>query len=143
MAQYSCKFSIPAGSTGGKLSGGFVGGTPSLVANDRIIVSVVYPSTSGNPATLDGAFVFSAAPDAPSSQTTATPFVWSYNNAFLCFYAPVANPVTVGNTVVYTFPALDYLGGLPGNYELTFVAINNNVNPPQQWSEDPEFDTSS
>lgn len=143
MAQYSCNFSIPAGSTGGKLSGGFVGGTPNLLVNDSIVVSVVYPSTSGSPVTLGGAFVFSTAPDAPSSQATATPFVWSYNNAFRCFLIPTATGVTVGNTVVYTFDALNYLGGLPGNYELTFVAINNEVNPPQQWSEDPEFDTSS
>jgi len=143
MAEYSCNFTIPAGSTGGKLTGGFVGGTPNLQMGDRFTVSVVYPSTTGNPSVMAGAFVFTTAPDAPAGQSTATPFVFSYNDAFVCCLMATATGVISGNTVVYTFSPLEYIGRLPGKYELTFVAINNETTPPQQWSEDPEFDTSS
>jgi hypothetical protein len=144
--QYDCIFSIPEGSTttGGKLTGGFNGGGPDLQSEDTIVVSVVYPASSGAPGTLTGTTVFTESPLALTTQTTATPFVrGGANGNFLCLATQTAPGVVSGNTTVYTFPPMVYYGGLPGDYELTFIATNHAVSPPVQWSEDPEFDTSS
>ena len=39
----------------------------------------------------------------------------------------------------YTFEPILYHGGQMGSYELTLIAVDG----ARQWSEDPEFDTSS
>jgi hypothetical protein len=143
--QYPCNFSIPAGSTatGGKLTGGFdAGRSPVLQNGDSVVVSVVYPDSTSAPPLLTATIVFTESQLALTNQTTATPFVMASNN-FLCLATQQAEGVVAGNTTVYTFPALLYSGGLPGSYELTFVASNNYAETPVQWSEDPEFDTSS
>jgi hypothetical protein len=144
--QYSCIFSIPEGSltTGGQLTGGFAGGGPDLQNGDSIVVSVVYPAATGAPSTLTGTTVFTESPLAPTTQTSATPFVrGGANGNFLCLATQQAQGTVSGNTTVYAFPPMLYGGGVPGSYELTFIASNNTVSPPVQWSEDPEFDTSS
>ena len=145
--QYPCNFSIPEASTttGGKLTGGFDNGrAPVLQSGDSIVISVAFPAASGAPATLTGTTVFTESQLALTNQTTATPFVrGGANGNFLCLSTQQARGSVVGNTTVYAFPPMVYGGGLPGSYEVTFVATNNGASPPVQWSEDPEFDTSS
>ena len=76
---YPCTFTVPPGTTGGKLSGGFPNGErPTLQNGDSINVSVSFTagdSTAPN-GLLQGIFVFSAAADALSNQATPSPFVF-------------------------------------------------------------------
>lgn len=145
--QYLCNFSIPAGSTatGGKLDGGFDNGrAPVLQNGDSIAITVAYPAASGSPLTLAGTTVFTESQLALTNQTTATPFVrGGANGNFLCLSSQEATGAVLGDITVYAFPPMVYGGGLPGSYEVTFVASNNAASPPVQWSEDPEFDTSN
>ena len=139
MANVACTFYITESAIGGKLTGGFVNGSV-LNSGDNLVVSVVYPTQGASPQTLTGVFVFTAAPAASSNQATPSPFVVGSSNNFVCVTSvPSAAGVTGTNAVTYNFPAVPYAGGSPGSYELTFVAIDGDL----QWSEDPEFDTSS
>lgn len=148
MTDHECKFDI-TNASGGKLTGGFIGRDglpmplPPVLANgDRIVVFVKYPALATPPAQLSGTFVFSAAPST-TEQATATPFVRADGN-FVCLTTVTSGPSVSGGVSTYTFVSPTYPGGTQGAYELTFVAADNSVaNTPIQWSEDPEFDTSS
>ena len=143
MAQYTCTFTIPRGTIGGKLTGGFAAGNnPKLMAGDSLIVSVILNpgNYNGNPGVLTGAFVFTAAPNASKDQTQPSPFMMP-NDAFECVALQQAQAVAQGGNAVFTFAPIPYPGGAPGSYELTFVAIDSTATPPVQWTEDPEFET--
>jgi len=150
MTDHQCKLEIANASIGGKLTGGFVDRQgvalpfpPVLRSGDRIVVTINYPAVATPPAQLSGTFVFSAAPSA-TAQATATPFVREDGN-FVCLTTGTSGPLSIGGVTTYTFTSPAHPGGGPqAAYELTFVAADN-TNPAQpiQWSEDPEFDTSS
>ncbi len=142
MKNVTCTFTIVADANGGNLTGGFDNGA-TLESGDSLTVTVVYPAANGAPGSLDGVFVFSASPFAGRSQTAPSPFVRGANGKFVCVTTKTATGVATGNTTEYPFASIPYGGGLVGVYELTFVAIDKSTTPPTQWSEDPEFDTSS
>jgi hypothetical protein len=138
--QYTCAFSIPANSSqGGRLTGGFANNVqPTLQNGDSILVTVTCAAPpAGN--TLTGAFIYTAAGNAPSNQTAPSPFVRGANKNFLCVQSYPGTPSGNSGQVTITFPAWTYAGGNPGSYEMTFVAWNQATG--QQWSEDPEFET--
>lgn len=136
MANNICNFTIPSGSTNGsRLTGNGFNGRPQLATSDTIQVIVRYAGPNP-PGTLNGYFVITPAPDA-QNQTTPSPFV--NGSKFVCHAVFGVSQDAGGPT--YTFPLFTYLGGLPGAYELTFVAEDATVTPATQWSEDPEFDT--
>jgi hypothetical protein len=141
---YPCAFVVPPESVGGKLSGGFTSGAPTLQNGDSIVVSVSFDAANPNaPVTLTGMFVYTASPQV-SNQTTPSPFVIGANKNFVCLSSQQAPAVASGSNKVYTFAPIVYTGGQPGQYELTFIAINPNGSPQgdqMQWSEDPEFET--
>ena len=140
---YACAFTVPAGTTGGRLSGGFAGGArPTLQNGDRLAVSVSFQAGDSTAPVnqLNGIFVYTAAADAPSNQADPSPFVQGGGN-FICAAGQFAAGVSQGSDKVFTFAPYIYNGGRPGSYELTFVAINDVGTAQYQWSEDPEFET--
>jgi hypothetical protein len=149
MADIFCNFTIPAGTTGGKLSGGFTqsDGTPLLptaqppvlIGPGALRLTVTYPGTTGAPNKMRGIFVFSAAIKAPH-QAKASPFVDEQGRT-RCLVKALADKVVANGNSVYTFAPISYSAGNIGAYELTFVAANTEATPQIQWAEDPEFDT--
>jgi hypothetical protein len=139
---YPCAFTVPAGTTGGKLEGGFPNGdAPTLQNGDGIQVSVSFTAGDSTVPTapLQGIFVFTAAGDAPN-QSTPSPFVYGSNN-YACASGTSVSGAAQGTNVVFNFGTWTYAGKLPGSYELTFIAISNVATGQYQWSEDPEFET--
>jgi hypothetical protein len=139
---YPCTFTVPPGTTGGKLSGGFPNGRPTLQNGDSINVSVSFTagdSTAPN-GLLQGIFVFTAAADAVSNQATPSPFVFGSQN-YACVSGTRVSGTAQGPNLVFNFGDWTYAGQLPGSYELTFIAINDFGTGQYQWSEDPEFET--
>ena len=140
---YPSMFTVPPGTTGGKLSGGFPNGErPTLQNGDSINVSVSFTagdSTAPN-GLLQGIFVFSAAADALSNQATPSPFVFGSQN-YACVSGTRVAGTVQGTNLVFNFGNWKYAGQLPGSYELTFIAINDFGTGQYQWSEDPEFET--
>jgi hypothetical protein len=140
---YPCAFTVPPGTTGGKLSGGFANGArPALQNGDGIAVSVSFTAGDSTAPTgpMQGIFVFTAAADAASNQATPSPFLFASQN-YCCASSILAVGTTQGTNLVFNFAAFMYGGQLPGSYELTFIAINNYGTGQYQWSEDPEFET--
>jgi hypothetical protein len=142
MANLNCTFYIPADGQPGKLTGGFQNGT-SLSSPGSLTVNVVHPDAETAPSTLTGVFVFTTSPLALTNQTAPSPFVMGPNSNFACLSTQQAIGSISNGGMLYTFGSIAYGGGQPGSYELTFVAVNNEVSPPLQWAEDPEFDTSN
>ena len=137
--QYWCQFTIPGGSMGGRLSGGFPNNVPPTLQKDDSIVVSVTCDVSVAPNGLTGVFIYTAAGDAPSNQSTPSPFVTGANRNFVCIETCPGTVSGDSGSVTFTFPAWGYGGGQPGSYELTFVAWNQTTG--LQWSEDPEFET--
>lgn len=140
MSNVTCTFTVADTAIGGKLTGGFADGVNVLQANDNLIVIVNYPAGGATiPANLGGVFVFTPSP-AASNQTTPSPFLNATSSNYVCLQSQVGTRSgPAGGYYTYTFPPVQYLGAQVGAYELTFVAIDGT----RQWSEDPEFDTSS
>ena len=144
MATYTCSYVIPGAGRGGRLTGNGLGGSaPVLGARDVLQVSLRWAGPPNSaPASLTGYFVISPAQGADSDQPTPSPF--KDGNSFRCLLTQVANLTPGNGSATYNFAGLIYFGGLPGRYELTFVAeAGTNTPTPTQWSADPEFDTSS
>jgi hypothetical protein len=140
MSDVICTFTIANSGIGGKLTGGFPNGGNIVKPNDNLIVAVQYPIGGTPPANLAGVFVFTAAPNASSSQDWPSPFVQANNSNYICLQQQLGTRSgNDANYVTFTFPAMAYPGGKRGSYELTFIAMDGQ----RQWSEDPEFDTSS
>lgn len=142
---YICQLNITGVGRGGKLTGpGFPGGQPpTLSAQDTLQVQITWlVQAIEPPESLDGQFVFSAAPYAPSNQASASPFVQSSGYG-LCWDLKTAQKTVTNNQTVYSFPPYTYGGGIPGQFELTFVAqgLPSGASNLVQWSEDPEFET--
>lgn len=139
MSDVTCTFTVVDSTVGGKLSGGFASGANVLKANDNLVVVVKYPAGGTVPASLGGVFVFTPAPGV-SNQSTPSPFVRASNSNYVCLQQQVGTKSGPdGGYFIFTFPSIPYAGGKVGSYEFTFVAIDGF----RQWSEDPEFDTSS
>ena len=140
---YTCQYNIPGPGQGGKLAGpGFGAQTPTLQAQDTLQVQVTWLGPpSGAPDSLGGYFVFAAAPNSPSNQAAATPFLQGGYSQ--CYGFQTASKQTVNNQATYQFSAYTYGGSHPGEYELTFVAEAGTAQPGvvTQWSADPEFET--
>lgn len=146
MATYTCNFTIPGAGRGGQLTGAGLGGgqPPVLGSTDTLTVVVKWAGQNSTaPAQLTGYFVISAAPASPATQVAPSPFLNGSN--YTCFAAQTASASTGPGAVTYTFTGLQYGGGQPGKYELTFTAQAGTIGQPgfTQWSADPEFDTSS
>jgi hypothetical protein len=144
MATYTCSYVIPGAGRGGRLTGNGLGSSaPQMVARDVLQVSLQWAgSPSSAPDTLTGYFVISPSQGAPPAQASPSPFKDGSN--YRCLLTQVANRASGQGGVTYNFPGLIYFGGLPGNYELTFIAeTGTGTLTPTQWSADPEFDTSS
>lgn len=146
MATVTCNFTIPGAGRGGQLTGPALGGgqPPILGSTDTLAVVVTWAGQpTAAPAQLTGYFVISAASDAPASQVAPSPFLNGSN--YTCFAAQTAPASSGRGAVTYTFTGLQYGGGRPGKYELTFTAQSGVIGEPgfTQWSADPEFDTSS
>jgi hypothetical protein len=144
MATYTCSYVIPGAGRGGRLTGNGLGASaPVMAARDVLQVSVQWagpPNTA--PASLTGYFVFSPSQGADPSQTTPSPF--KDGNNYRCLLTQVASQTPGAGGATYNFAGIIYFGGLPGKYELTFIAeTGTNTATPTQWSADPEFDTSS
>jgi hypothetical protein len=145
MATVTCYFVVPGGAKGGQLQGRGFGGagiTPVLNNGDSLTVSVQWGGPTV-PSALTGYFVFSSAQDSDPSQTAPSPFLNGSN--YECFDSQPGQQTTSNGTTTFTFSKqYTYGGGLPGNYELTFIAeINSGTANVTQWSADPEFDTSN
>jgi hypothetical protein len=114
-----------------------------LGANDVLQVSLRWagsPNTA--PDNLIGYFVISPAQGADPGQTAPSPF--KDGGAYRCLVSQMAPAMPGNGSVTYNFGGLIYFGGLPGKYELTFIAEAGTGTPTAtQWSADPEFDTSS
>ena len=148
MPDIVCKFTIPSGQNGGKLSGGFLKDDgsywpalsgPELSKDATLKLSVEHPDAQNAPLHLAGIFVFSAASTTPN-QAKGSPFVDNHGHA-RCLTTLSADKVVSNGKAIYTFAPIAYKGGNPGHYELTFVAEDPNNGSPIQWAEDPEFDT--
>lgn len=142
MATYTCSYVIPGAGRGGRLTGNGLGATaPVLGARDVLQVSLRWAgSPNSAPASLTGYFVISPAQSADSGQTTPSPF--KDGNNYRCLVTQVANSSPGGGGATYNFGGLIYFGGLPGKYELTFIAESGTNTPAAtQWAADPEFDT--
>ena len=124
---------------------GLGGGQPPVLGStDTLTVVVKWAGQNSTaPAQLTGYFVISAAPASPATQVAPSPFLNGSN--YTCFAAQTASASTGPGAVTYTFTGLQYGGGQPGKYELTFTAQAGTIGQPgfTQWSADPEFDTSS
>ena len=93
---YPCAFTVPPGTTGGKLSGGFTNGArPALQIGDGIAVSVSFTAGDSTAPTgpMQGIFVFTAAADAASNQATPSPFLFASQN-----YCCASSILAVGTT---------------------------------------------
>jgi hypothetical protein len=148
MPDIICKFSIPSGQVGGKLTGGFLKNDgsywpavagPELSKDATLRLTVEHPDPQSAPERLNGIFTFSAAATAPN-QAKGSPFV-DNRGRVRCLTTASATKVVSNGKGIYTFEPISYKGGSPGHYELTFVAEDSNNGSPIQWSEDPEFDT--
>jgi hypothetical protein len=145
MSNLVCNYTIPGGGRGGRLVGdGFGrGNPPTLGATQTLQVVITWggaPNTA--PQTLTGYSIFSSAAPPTSNQAAPTPFMNASN--YLCYVTQTASASSgPGNTVQFTFPALQYAGNNAGQYELTFIAQVGTGAAATQWSADPEFDTSS
>jgi len=146
MTTHTCNFTIPGAGRGGQLRGPGLGGgqPPVLGSSDTLTVVVTWGGDKNTaPPHLTGFFVVSAASNAPTSQVAPSPFLNGAN--FVCLATQTAAASSGPDATKYTFPGLQYSGGQPGKYELTFTAQAGNYGDPgfTQWSADPEFDTSS
>jgi hypothetical protein len=134
----SANFTVPANtSAGGRLQGaGFGATTPRLNGGDSLQVVVTWGGNNP-PGQLTGYFVFSPAPSAGSNQSAPSPFLSGTN--YLCFQSLAATKSNAGQQYTFTHTNFTVPSSAPaGNYELTLVVDNG---AGQQWSEDPEFDT--
>jgi len=131
-----CNFTIPANSpNGAQLTGNGFNGKPTLQNGDSVQV-VVHWAGNNPPSNLTGHFMVSAAAGAPN-QSTPSPFVNGVKHVCYSTQTKAKDP----NTPSFTFDAITYGGGQPGNFQLTFVAEDRSTTPVTQWSKDPEFDT--
>ena len=134
----TCNLAIPANTNaGGRLQGaGFGATTPRLNGGDSLQIVVTWGGNNP-PTSLNGYFIIS--PVQGTNQSAPSPFKNGSN--YLCFQEQVANKS--GNGQQYSFqPFTVPTGAAAGSYELTIVVENATIPPPsQQWSEDPEFDT--
>ena len=129
-------YNIPGAGRGGKLVAAGPQPKPVLQPNDALQVQVRWAGNpNGRPDSLQGVVVIT--PMNGSSQSTASPFVDAATGRVACL---MVNTVQ-GDNGVYTFPAMVYMGGRPGQFELTFVAADTTTDT--MWSVDPEFDTGS
>jgi hypothetical protein len=135
-----CQLNITGVGRGGKLTGPGFGPTPTLQKNDTLQVQVTWMvPTIAAPDVLNGHFVFSAKDE---DQANGTPFLQP-SGYVQCYDVQTGQQSQNNNQTVYTFKSYTYGGGLPGSYELTFVAdaVPSGSSDLVQWSEDPEFET--
>jgi hypothetical protein len=144
MANFTCSYQVPGGN-GGKLVGsGFSPNRPRLNQNDTLTLALAWSGSDTPPNALVAYFIFSAAQDASSTQSGASPFVGGTGQA-ISYQLQQAPLVSSGGRSTYTFEPFTYNGGRPGSYELTVVVETGtgNLAITKQWSADPEFDTGS
>jgi hypothetical protein len=142
MAHAMCKYTIPAAvaKSGGRLEGGFPSNSTKILTGESLVMTVHWAGPNA-PTNLTGYFTFTASPTAPPNQTNSSPFVEAANGSYRCFIQQAAKGSGNG-PADYDFTPLNYSGGYPGYYELTFVAeAGTGTAAAIQWSADPEFET--